>query len=115
MRISILTVVNNEIALEIDNKYIYQGELSNKQEPDGIGRLTIKDGGLFYKGYFDMTILQKKIDELKKLAPICEFCFDKGKVECPNCRGELIYDTNESKTLICGYCEGTGLIKCPDC
>ena len=115
MKISVLTTVDNEIALVIDDKFIYKGEFNNKREPDGTGKLTIKDGGLFYKGYFNMTILLKKIDEFKKLTPSCEFCFDEGKLECPNCRGELIYDTNETKTLICAYCEGSGLIKCSHC
>jgi len=113
--ISVFTTQNNEDALVHENKFIYTGDFNDKREPAGFGRLTIKDGGLFYKGYFDLQILQKKIVEFKELTPSCEFCFDEGKVECPNCRGELIYDTNETKTLICAHCDDTGLIKCLHC
>lgn len=113
--ISVFKKVNNVDALVLEEKFIYTGDFNDKREPDGIGRLTIKDGGLYFKGYFDLAILQEKIDELKKLTPKCSFCFDKGEVECVNCKGELISTSNDNEILKCAYCDGTGLIKCSHC
>ena len=112
---STFTTFNNEDAFVLEDKYIYTGDFNDNREPEGVGRLTIKDGGLYYKGYFDMNILLEKIEELKKLKPSCNFCFDKGEIECVNCRKELIIDTQNNEILKCLHCDGTGKIKCPHC
>jgi len=112
---SVFTTFNNNDALVIEDKFIYTGEFNNKKEPEGIGRLTLKDGGLYFKGYFDMEILLDKIKELRKLKPICRYCFDKGNVECDNCGGEYLYDNKEKRALHCPYCNSTGFIPCTHC